>query len=218
MKKSLKKSGSGSRILKLRTSNSVKINNPSIKRSDVIMKRIGLDIGTKHIVLAYLDENNNRKVRYEVNGYLSFPRGDNFMEQLLLNQKIPFVTREDGKGNKEFIAIGKMAEQLAYSLNRTLCRPMAEGGISKYDEDAQEVIAIIIKSIIGKLTEDTIIYYCTTAKPINNQNLNVDFHRKQVRFLWRFRVPYHIIGVFLNPIPHPSISDGESNRDRPHTV
>ena len=147
------------------------------------MKRIGLDIGTKHIVLAYLDENNNRKVRYEVNGYLSFPRGDSFMEQLLLAQKIPFVTRDDGKGNKEFIAIGKMAEQLAYSLNRTLCRPMAEGGISKYDEDAQEVIAIIIKSIIGKLTEDTIIYYCTTAKPINNQSLNVDFHRKVVKLI-----------------------------------
>lgn len=145
------------------------------------MKKLGLDLGTKHIVLAWRD-GEQIKHRYEVNGYFILPRADNFTEQLLIRNSIPYVTRQ-ANNKSEFIAIGQKAEQLAYSFNKTLSRPMAEGGVSRNDDDAQEVIAIIIKSIIGKLTEDATMYYCTTAKPINNDLLNIDFHKKIVKLI-----------------------------------
>jgi len=160
-----------------------RINNPEkIRRTNVIMMRqIGLDLGTKHIVLAYRDQNRNLKTSCEVNGYMVLPRNDSFTEQLLKQNGVPYVTREIGS-KKEFIAIGSKAEKLAYSFNKSLRRPMAEGAVSRNDDDAQEIIAIIIKSLIGKLEDDSIIYYCTTAKPINS-DMNVEFHRKIVKLI-----------------------------------
>jgi hypothetical protein len=142
------------------------------------MQRIGLDLGTKHIVLSRRDDKGAVSTKYEVNGYLIMPRVDAFTKKLLQKQGVPFVER----GN-ELIAIGKKAEQLAFSFNKSLSRPMAEGAVSKSDDDSQEIIAIIIRGIIGKLNDDAILYYCTTAKPINNDNLNVDFHKKIVKLI-----------------------------------
>jgi len=142
------------------------------------VKHLGLDLGTKHIVLAWRDKNNDIKYRYEINGYLSFDKVDNFLEQLLIKQQVPFVKR-----GKELIAIGSKAEQIAFNFNKNLRRPMAEGALSRDDDDAQEIISIIIKSIIGKLSDDAILYYCTTAKPINSDRHNVDFHRKVVKLM-----------------------------------
>jgi hypothetical protein len=139
------------------------------------MKRLGLDLGTKHIVLAYRDEKGELKERCEINGYLILERADDFTEQLLVKQGVPFVKRDN-----ELIAIGKKAEKLAYSFNKTLQRPMAHGGVSMTNDDALEIITIIIKAIIGKLNDDAILYYCTTADPIN-ANINMDFHRKLVK-------------------------------------
>ena len=142
------------------------------------MKKLGLDIGTKHIVFCYRDEGGKVKTRYEVNGYLALPRMDAFTEQLLTRSGVPYVVR----GN-EFIAIGQKAEQLAFSFNKTLRRPMADGGVSKSDDDAQEIMAIIIKAIVGKVPDGAILYYCTTAKAINSDTLNVDFHRKLMKLI-----------------------------------
>jgi hypothetical protein len=146
------------------------------------MRLIGLDLGTKHIVLSWRDPQNAVKTSYEINGYVIFPRADSFTESLLKQNGVPFVTREVGN-RKELIAIGQKAEKLAYSFNQTLRRPMAEGGVSKFDDDAQEIMAIIIKSMIGKLAEDALIYYCTTAAPINSDNLNVEFHKRIVKLI-----------------------------------
>ena len=141
------------------------------------MNKLGLDLGTKHIVLSWR-EGDAIKTRYEVNGYLSLERKDAFTEQLLQRSQVPYIQR----GN-ELIAIGSRAEQLAYTFNKTLKRPMAGGGVSKSDDDAQEIMAIIIKSIIGDLDNDAIIYYCTTAKPINSTTLNIEFHKKVVKLM-----------------------------------
>jgi len=141
------------------------------------MRRIGLDLGTKHIVVSE-KINGEVKSKYEMNGYLILPRSDNFTEQLLIRQKVPYVRRDN-----QLIAIGAKAEKLAYSFNKNLCRPMAEGSISKSDDDAQTIIATIIKSIIGKVSGDALLYYCTTAKSINSENLNVDFHKKVVKHI-----------------------------------
>jgi hypothetical protein len=157
------------------------LEHPFLKRTNTLMKNIGLDLGTKHIVLAWRSQDNVIKTTCEVNGYITLPRADAFTEQLLLKSAVPYIVKGEGN-SRELIAIGGKAEQLAYAFNKTLCRPMAEGAVSKFDEDAQEIIAIIIKSIIGKLTENALIYYCTAAKPINS-DMNMDFHKKIVKLI-----------------------------------
>jgi len=146
------------------------------------MDRLGLDLGTKHIVLSWREDGRVRS-RYEVNGYIELRRDDQFTRQLLVKQGVPHV--EHGGS---LIAIGGKAEKLAFMFNKTLRRPMAEGGVSRDDPAAQEIMAIIVKSIIesvvGKSPEKgTVLYYCTTAKAVNSESLNVDFHRRIVQLM-----------------------------------
>ena len=142
------------------------------------MKRLGLDLGTKHIVLSFRGDDNKVVTRYEVNGYIILPNNDKFTKNLLVQQGVPFVER-----GSEIIAIGQKAEKLAYSFNKTLCRPMCDGAVSKTDGDAHEIIAIIIRSIIGRLSDDAILYYCTTASAVNSDNLNIEFHKRVVKLI-----------------------------------
>lgn len=135
------------------------------------MAALGLDLGTKTIVLARRGEDGRPVFRQEINGFYEFPRPDNFTKQLLVKQEIPFIER-DGK----FFALGKKAEQLAYTFNSNLRRPMASGTISR-EQEAITIMASIVHAIIGKITEDSILYYCIPADAVNNVT-NVQFHQK----------------------------------------
>mgnify|MGYP000417059927 CR=1 FL=1 len=135
------------------------------------MERLGLDIGTKNIVLAYVKD-DKKKVRHEVNGFLKMPRSDGFVKQMLVNSGVPYVEKGDN-----FIILGKKAEELSYAFNKTMQRPMKDGVISGSEDEAMEIMAIIIHSIIGKLNDDAILYYCVPADALNAQT-NVKFHDK----------------------------------------
>jgi hypothetical protein len=155
-----------------------------------IMTHIGLDIGTKTIVLAF---GGKTSVEYiaEINGYWPIEKSTPFMENMLSDPKkkrsdgterpARFIKLEDGR----LILLGRDAEEFAYSMNDTLKRPMAEGGITP-DEDSITVLASIIHGIletaekeVGKFDSDLKICYCTTAKAINNEN-NIDYHSRIV--------------------------------------
>lgn len=135
------------------------------------MIRLGLDLGTKTIVLARRKENLEPAFKHEINGFYEFSKPDQFTKNLLVNQKIPFVER-----NGKFYALGSKAEKLAYAFNGTLRRPMADGTLSG-EEEAINIMASIVQAIIGKLDEDALIYYCIPADAIN-KSTNVQFHNK----------------------------------------
>ena len=148
-----------------------------------IMDKIGLDVGTKNVVVSWREEGGKIRTMHEVNGYITVRKEDKFTENLLKKQGVPFFDY----GN-ELIILGTKAENLAYSFNKTLKRPMAEGGLSRDDENSQDIMAIIAKliihSAIGKEVQpNTILYYCTTAKPLNDDKLNVDFHKRVVKIM-----------------------------------
>ena len=88
------------------------------------MQRLGLDIGTKNIVLAY-ERDGKKKIRHEINGFFKIPRSDGFVKQMLMKSAVPYVEKGD-----EFIVLGQKAEELSYAFNRTLQRPMYSGVIS----------------------------------------------------------------------------------------
>jgi hypothetical protein len=141
------------------------------------MRKLGLDIGTKNIILAYKDADGKKKVRHEVNGFTKIKKQDGFSKQMLVNSGVAYTEDEN-----YFIALGKKAEDLAFAFNNTLQRPMIDGVISGKTEEAMQIMAIIIRAIIGKIEEDTILYYCIPADAING-NTNVTFHDKLIQMM-----------------------------------
>ena len=156
----------------------------------VIMSNLGIDIGTKTIVLSYKDAKGKTGYISEINGYWIFERATPFIENMLND---PNKIRSDGtkrparyfKENDSIVIIGKDAEEFAYSKNDTLMRPMAEGGISP-DDLAMTVLTAVIHGLIGmaenqigKFEDPVKLCYCTTANALNRQN-NIAYHERAV--------------------------------------
>ena len=157
-----------------------------------IVKSIGIDIGTKNIVLAFRGADETVYLR-ETNGYYVYPNSSPFIKNMLND---PNKIRSDGTkrparwveydGRPGIFVLGKDAEELAYAHNDTLQRPMASGSISQ-DEDAMMVLASIVQGLfemaeneMGEFNEKVSVCYCTTAPALNSETSNYDFHREVV--------------------------------------
>ena len=165
-------------------------NSPLYIGERVIMHHLGLDIGTKNIVISY---NNGDKISHlrETNGYFIYPRSTKFIENMLSNQAI---ARSDGTKraakwikmpNDSICVLGADAEELAYAQNATMSRPMAEGSVTS-DEESMTILASIVQGLLemaenefGKFDKQVNICYCTTA-PAVNKEISMDYHRKVV--------------------------------------
>lgn len=158
----------------------------------VIMSHLGLDIGTKTIVVAFRDSAGAPQFISELNGYWLFERPSQFIENMLND---PNRRRSDGTQRParwiklpttgQICVLGRDAEEFAFAKNDSLLRPMAEGGISA-DEEAMTVLASIVQGLletaehdVGKFSGDVKLCYCTTA-PALNKGLNIDYHERVV--------------------------------------
>jgi len=156
------------------------------------MERLGLDMGTKNIVLAYRKD-GQLSFRREVNGFISIVRSDSFTKEMLTQSSVPYIERE-----KDFIAIGEKAENLAYAFGRELQRPMVNGVLSVSERQAMSIMGVIVKSIIGKLNDDAMLYYCIPGSAINYE-INVEFHNKVIQaILNSFDVKVKIVSQPIN--------------------
>ena len=161
-----------------------------------LMKHIGLDIGTRTVVLAFRGDDNNTHYISEINGWWPFERATTFIEKLLDD---PNKTRSDGTkrparwiklpDSKQIVVLGRDAEEFAYSKNDNLRRPMAEGSVSS-DEESMTILASIVQGLlemaekeVGKFDEEVKITYCTTAPAINKRTVNVDYHERVVNLI-----------------------------------
>ena len=162
----------------------------SFEGERTIMKNLGLDLGTKNIVISFREESGNIGFISETNGYWPFERVTPFIKNMLND---PTKVRSDGTKrparwvelNGMAVVLGKDAEEFAYAKNDTLRRPMAEGGLSG-DEEAMDILSIIVKGLlitaehfVGKFENDMKLCYCTTAKAINKE-INIDYHMRVV--------------------------------------
>ena len=159
----------------------------------ILMKNLGIDIGTKTVVVAYQDAENKVGYISEINGYWPFERSTAFIENMLND---PNKVRSDGtkrpakwiKLDDQAIVLGKDAEEFAYAKNDTMLRPMAEGGISA-DEEAMTVLGSIVQGLmemaeneIGKFDGEVKICYCTTA-PALNKSSNIEYHERVINLV-----------------------------------
>ncbi len=159
------------------------------------MRHIGLDVGTKTIVVAYKGADGKTHYISEINGYWPFERATPFVENMLND---PTKVRADGTkrparwiklpDSNRIIVLGRDAEEFAYAKNDTLLRPMAEGGISP-DEEAMTVLSSIVQGLIqmaekdvGSFDEEVKLCYCTTAPAINKDS-NVEYHQRVVNLI-----------------------------------
>jgi hypothetical protein len=157
----------------------------------VAMNAIGIDIGTKNIVVSFR-HNNKLVFLKEINGYYLIPRPSKFVENMLDD---PNKIRSDGtkrpakwirlEGQDGIYVLGKDAEELAYAHNDTLLRPMAEGGVAA-DEAALMVLSSIVQGLLsmsehdaGEFESEIKLCYCTTAKALN-RGINIDYHQQVV--------------------------------------
>ena len=159
----------------------------------IMMKHLGLDIGTKTVVVAF---RNGDKVDYisEINGYWPFERATSFIENMLND---PSRTRSDGTKRParyikletgEIVVLGRDAEEFAYSKNDTLLRPMAEGGVTA-DEQSLTVLSSIVhgllqtaESEVGFFDDGVKVCYCTTAPAINKES-NIGYHERVINMI-----------------------------------
>jgi len=158
------------------------------------MSALGIDIGTKNVVMAYKTDKGVAFLQ-EVNGFYVYPNPSKFVENMLDDKN---KIRSDGskraarwikfEGNDSIYVLGKDAEELAYAHNDTLLRPMAHGGIAQ-EEDAMMVLAAIVQGLldmaeneIGKFTNQVKICYCTTARAINRDS-NIDYHKQVINLI-----------------------------------
>jgi len=160
--------------------------------SKVVIKTLGLDVGTKTVVLSYEGPDGRAAFLSEINGYYLFDRGGPFIKNMLND---PNRVRADGsrrparwfqqEGDERIFVLGRDAEEFAYAKNETLLRPMAEGGITP-DEDSMMVLSAIIHGLLataeqeaGKFDPPVKLTYCTTATALNAQN-NIAYHERVV--------------------------------------
>ena len=155
-----------------------------------IVNNIGIDIGTKTIVVAFKGDDGKTRYLSEINGYWPFERATKFVENMLAD---PNKIRSDGtkrparwiKLEDQIIVLGRDAEEFAYSKNDTLLRPMAKGGVTG-DEQSMVVLSSIVQGLLemvekdlGKFDGDVDLCYCTTANAINGES-NIDYHERVV--------------------------------------
>ena len=158
----------------------------------ILMNHLGIDIGTKTIVISYKNGDETQYIS-EINGYYPFERCTPFIKNMLND---PNKVRSDGTKRSarwleldgKAIVLGKDAEEFAYAKNDTMLRPMAEGGISA-DEEAMTVLGAIVQGLmkmaeeeIGEFSEEVKICYCTTALAINKDS-NVEYHERVINII-----------------------------------
>jgi len=158
----------------------------------ILMDNLGIDVGTKTIVVAY---RNGDEVEFisEINGYYPFERCTPFIKNMLDD---PNKVRSDGTKRParwieldgKAVVLGRDAEEFAYAKNDTLLRPMAEGGIAA-DEEAMTVLGAIVQGLMGMAEEEigefgdqVKVCYCTTAPAINKES-NIDYHERVVNMV-----------------------------------
>ncbi len=140
-------------------------------------KAIGLDVGTYHIISARMnDEEKKLEIKKEINAFFTIPITNSFMLNMIKKSGAPVIE----VGNEAFI-LGENAIDLALSMGKEYQRPMKNGILSVNEKEAFNILAVIIRSMIGEIPEDgTIVYYSVPADAINTKT-NAGYHTKVIQ-------------------------------------
>jgi hypothetical protein len=130
---------------------------------------VGLDIGTMNLVSARRtgDGVESRRVR---DAFLDLEPG---AEKMLKLRGLNYIKRDD-----EIVIIGDAAMDMANVLGLPLRRPLSAGLISAGEIDALEILAVMVKNVLGEPKEENeICYFSVPAAPVDDLGRDVIYHQ-----------------------------------------
>ncbi len=130
---------------------------------------VSIDIGTMNIVSARRTAKGveTRRVR---DAFLSL---DPKAKKMLKLSGVDFVER-----NGELIVVGDKALELANVFGQEARRPLSQGLLAAGEIDALEILALLIKQVLGEPTvPGEVCYFSVPAAPVDAADRDVIYHR-----------------------------------------
>ena len=129
---------------------------------------VGVDIGTMNIICSRSDEKEARVTR---NMFLKVDEEDVDLGEMT---NLSYIKDEEG----QVYIIGNDAFKFCNIFNKPVNRPMEDGLISSKEMDAVDVLALMIKDLIGDPKEEDIwLSYSVPGDPID-QEKDITYHQK----------------------------------------
>lgn len=147
------------------------------------MGSLGFDCGTYNLVCARRDKDGSFVHKREVNGFLEMPLENRFVFNMMKNAGVPLIEHEEA--NIAY-ALGEAAVDMSYTMNQIeLRRPMKDGCLNPKEKHAQQIMNIMIHSLVGEVENDgEILYYSVPANAINEET-DADYHAKVLEAVFR---------------------------------
>ena len=137
---------------------------------------IGFDCGTYNLICCKRNEDADFQYKREVNAFLEMELQNDFVFNMMKQAGVPLIHREDA--NVAY-ALGEAAINMAYTMtNIELKRPMKDGCVNPKQQDAFQIMNIMIHSLLDDVSKDgEVLYYSVPANAINEET-DADYHRK----------------------------------------
>ena len=131
---------------------------------------VGLDVGTMNIVSARTEIESNKTTTERIRD--AFIDLELEAKKTLRLTKVNYIEMED-----RLIVIGDSALDLVNLFKRELRRPLSKGVISAGELDAQKILSLLVKHVLGEpKAPKEHCYYSVPAAPIDDPDQDVIFH------------------------------------------
>ena len=147
------------------------------------MSGLGFDTGTYTLVACQRDDQGNFVHKKEINAFIEFPIESRFVFNMMKNAGVPLIERKDAG---VAYALGEAALDIAYTMNQIeVRRPMKDGCLNPKERSAQQVMSIMIHSLLDNVKKDQeTLYYSVPANAINEET-DADYHSKVLEAIFR---------------------------------
>jgi hypothetical protein len=126
----------------------------------------GLDVGTCFLVCASQGEEDGVKINSIRDAFLDI-EADQATLNMLKMSSVSFV-KGDENSDQIFI-VGEPALNMANLFKREARRPLSKGVIAAGDLDAERMLVLLLKNILGEPSvEDEVVYYSIPAAPVDS--------------------------------------------------
>lgn len=134
---------------------------------------VGLDIGTMNIVSARQSSEGNVITRRIRDAFLDLEPD---AKRSLKMSKVSYIEKGGG-----LIVIGDSALTMANLFKREARRPLSQGIIAAGELDAQEVLSLLTKQVLGDALDGEHCFYSVPAAPIDDPDQDTVYHTEVFR-------------------------------------
>jgi len=132
----------------------------------------GLDVGTMWLASAWKENDGAIKVSKIRDAFLDLENRKE-IRQMLKMSNANYVEKDD-----QIIIVGDRAMEYANLFKKEVRRPLSQGVIAAGEIDAQEILTIIIKDLLGEpRVEEEIVHFSVPAEPIDKSQKTI-YHQR----------------------------------------